>query len=141
MLNQTGQEPEDCRPLSEIFGRIGERWTVLVVGVLGGGPQRFNRIRRAVVGITQRMLTRTLRGLERDGLVRRTQYPTNPPAVEYELTARGRSMFEPLAALARWARAHRPGIERSRAAFDQERSVEPTGRPPAAGADASPPRT
>ena len=130
MLSESGQGGEDCRPLSEILGRIGDRWTILVVAAVGGGPRRFNRIRRAIVGISQRMLTLTLRALERDGLVVRRRYPTNPPAVEYALTERGRSLLAPLVALANWGRAHRAGIERSRSAFDREPVAGPTPPPP-----------
>ena len=77
---------EDCRAVSDILQRIGDKWTVLVVGKLGDGPMRFSELRSAIGGISQKMLTTTLRGLERDGFVTRTQYPTIPPRVEYELT-------------------------------------------------------
>ena len=83
----------------------------MVVGVLSGGPTRFNAIMRALPGVSHRMLTLTLRGLERDGLVKRTPYPTIPPRVDYELTALGRSLIEPLAGLASWARANLSKIE------------------------------
>ena len=87
---------EDCRRISEVLARIGDKWTILVVGELGRGPRRFNEIRRALGSISQRMLTLTLRGLERDGLVTRTVFPTIPPKVEYELTKLGRSLLEPV---------------------------------------------
>src|SRR5580692_12495943 len=83
--------PEDCRAVSEVLAQIGDKWTVLVVTVLGDGPKRFNEVRRALGSISQRMLTLTLRGLERDGLVTRTVFPTIPPRVDYELTKLGRS--------------------------------------------------
>jgi DNA-binding HxlR family transcriptional regulator len=89
-------EPEDCRAVSEVLARVGDKWTVLVVTVLGAGPKRFNEIRRALGSISQRMLTLTLRALERDGLVVRTVFPTVPPKVEYELTKLGHSLLEPV---------------------------------------------
>jgi DNA-binding HxlR family transcriptional regulator len=122
MLGDNGQGPEDCRALSDVLGRIGDRWTILIVGLLGAGPKRFNEIRRTIDGISQRMLTLTLRALERDGLVIRTQYPTNPPAVEYALTKRGKSLLGPLTTLAEWGRDHRVEIEQSRVVFDQEQA-------------------
>ena len=79
--------PEECRAVSEVLARIGDKWTVLVVTVLGDGPKRFNELRRGLGSISQRMLTLTLRGLERDGLVTRTVFPTIPPRVDYELTS------------------------------------------------------
>lgn len=112
------RDPGDCRAVSETLARIGDKWTVLVVELLRNGPMRFNEIRRTINGISQRMLTLTLRGLERDGLVTRTLYPTIPPRVEYELTTLGRTLREPLGAIAEWARTHRPAIERAQKLFD-----------------------
>src|SRR5580700_3772790 len=83
---------EDCRAVSEILARIGDKWTVLVVSTLGNGPMRFNELRRALGSISQRMLTLTLRALERDGLVTRTVFPTIPPRVDYALTKLGHSL-------------------------------------------------
>lgn len=108
----------DCRAISETLARIGDKWTVLVVELLRDGPMRFNELRRTINGISQRMLTLTLRGLERDGLVTRTQYPTIPPRVEYELTPLGRTLRAPLGAIAEWARTNRPMIERAQKLFD-----------------------
>jgi DNA-binding HxlR family transcriptional regulator len=108
----------DCRALAQVLDRIGDKWTVMVVGVLSGGPQRFNTILRTVGGVSHRMLTLTLRGLERDGLVTRTVYPTIPPKVEYELTDLGRSLIKPLKTLSAWGRQHRSLIEEARAQFD-----------------------
>src|SRR5689334_352053 len=88
--------PEDCRAVSEVLSRVGDKWTILVVSELGQGPKRFNEIRRALGSISQRMLTLTLRGLERDGLVTRTVFPTIPPRADYELTRLGRSLLEPV---------------------------------------------
>src|SRR6266567_3442699 len=109
---------EDCRAVSEVLARIGDKWTVLVVGVLGEGPKRFNELRRALGSISQRMLTLTLRGLERDGLVTRTVFPTIPPRVDYELTKLGHSMLEPVSGLGLWARHNRAAIDAARRRFD-----------------------
>jgi DNA-binding HxlR family transcriptional regulator len=110
--------PEDCRAVSEVLARVGDKWTVLVVSTLGDGPKRFNELRRALGSISQRMLTLTLRGLERDGLVTRTVFPTIPPRVDYELTALGRSLLDPVSALGFWARQNRPAIQDARKRFD-----------------------
>src|SRR5216683_314816 len=110
--------PEDCRALGEILARVGDKWTVLVVGVLGDGPKRFSEIRRALGSISQRMLTLTLRGLERDGLVTRTVFPTIPPRVDYELTKLGRSLLKPVNGLGLWARQNRAAIADARRRFD-----------------------
>jgi DNA-binding HxlR family transcriptional regulator len=115
-------EPEDCRAVSEVLSRVGDKWTVLVVSTLGAGPKRFNELRRALGSISQRMLTLTLRGLERDGLVTRTVFPTVPPKVEYELTRLGRSLLEPVSELGLWARRNRPAIASARRRFDEAAS-------------------
>ncbi|MGA2566459.1 MAG: helix-turn-helix domain-containing protein [Pseudolabrys sp.] len=110
--------PEDCRAVSEVLSRVGDKWTVLVVSTLGDGPKRFNELRKALGSISQRMLTLTLRALERDGLVTRTVLPSNPPRVDYELTRLGRSLLEPVSELGAWARKNRVTIEDSRQRFD-----------------------
>jgi DNA-binding HxlR family transcriptional regulator len=110
--------PEDCRALSEVLSRVGDKWTVLVVSTLGDGPKRFNELRKALGSISQRMLTLTLRALERDGLVTRTVFPTNPPRVDYELTRLGRSLLAPVSELGSWARKNRPAIQDARRRFD-----------------------
>jgi DNA-binding HxlR family transcriptional regulator len=110
----------ECRALAQVLDRVGDKWTVMVVGVISGGPQRFNTILRTIGGVSHRMLTLTLRGLERDGLVTRTIYPTIPPKVEYELTDMGSSLVAPLRALSAWGRKNRPAIEKSRARFDAQ---------------------
>src|SRR6187399_2933530 len=110
--------PDDCRAVSEVLSRVGDKWTILVVGELGQGRKRFNEIRRALGSISQRMLTLTLRGLERDGLVTRTVFPTVPPRVDYELTDLGHGLSKPVQALGQWAFGHLPEIERSRGKFD-----------------------
>ncbi|MFI6298801.1 winged helix-turn-helix transcriptional regulator [Nonomuraea sp. NPDC050790] len=108
------EELEAC-PVGDVFRRMGDRWSLLLVALLGKGPQRYNQLHRAVEGISQRMLTRTLRNLEVDGLVRREVFPTVPPSVEYSLTPLGRTLLEPLSALADWAIRHEPEINESRA--------------------------
>jgi DNA-binding HxlR family transcriptional regulator len=113
-------DPDTCHALNDLLARVGDKWTVLVVGTLCSGPMRFNEIRRAVDGISQRMLTLTLRGLERDGLVTRTVFPTIPPRVDYELTELGRTLREPLNTLAEWARANRDTVAEARETFDRK---------------------
>lgn len=104
-------------PIRDVLDRIGDAWTLLVLMELERGPRRFNALRRAIDGVSQRMLTVTLRSLERDGLVRREVAATRPPQVEYSLTPLGRSLFEPIQALAAWAARHQAEIQRARAAF------------------------
>jgi DNA-binding HxlR family transcriptional regulator len=108
----------DCRRVSAILARVGDKWTVLVVRQIGDGPRRFSEIRRALGSISQKMLTTTLRGLERDGFVRRTVFPTVPPRVEYELTALGRDLLVPVRALGEWAVKNADRIERAQRAYD-----------------------
>nr|WP_249123710.1 MULTISPECIES: helix-turn-helix domain-containing protein [unclassified Bradyrhizobium] len=100
------------------MARVGDKWSVLVIMLLQGGPRRFNELKRMINGVSQRMLTLTLRGLERDGLVTRTMYPTIPPRVDYALTDLGRSLAEPVKALGNWAFANMTDIEQARRAFD-----------------------
>jgi len=111
-------EPEDCRAVSAVLARVGDKWTVLVVSTLGDGPRRFNELRKALGSISQRMLTLTLRGLERDGLVTRTVFPTIPPRVDYELTKLGRSLLDPVTELELWARRNRVAMDAARRRFD-----------------------
>jgi len=94
-----------CRIVANVLDRIGDKWTIMVVGALSDGPMRFNAMMRKIGGVSHRMLTLTLRGLERDGMVLRTAYPTIPPKVEYELTALGRSLIVPLMTALEWGRA------------------------------------
>src|SRR3954466_5662456 len=108
----------DCRGVASIPARVGDKWNVFVLTMLGNGPLRFNELKRMVGGISQRMLTLTLRGLERDGLVTRTVFPTIPPRVDYELTDLGRGLSQPVEALGKWAFDHRVEIEGARAKFD-----------------------
>jgi DNA-binding HxlR family transcriptional regulator len=113
-----------CLAVRDVLNRVGDKWSVLVVTLLCGGPRRFNELRRTIEGISQRMLTLTLRGLERDGLVTRTIYPTVPPRVDYELTTSGRTLLEPVQALAAWAGKHREEIQKARLRFDARRARE-----------------
>jgi DNA-binding HxlR family transcriptional regulator len=108
----------DCRGVASILARVGDKWSVFVIMLLGDGPRRFNELKRMVGGISQRMLTLTLRGLERDGLVTRTMFPTIPPRVDYELTDLGRGLSQPVVALGKWAMDHQAEIEAARARFD-----------------------
>jgi DNA-binding HxlR family transcriptional regulator len=118
---------DDCAATREILSLVGDKWSVLVIVNLGEGTMRFSDLKRAIDGISQRMLTLTLRGLERDGLVTRTVYPTIPPRVDYELTRLGRTLLEPVSALAIWAQRHKPEIQRARAQFEQASRTR-TGR-------------
>ena len=110
---------EDCRAVSSILARVGDKWTVLIVVLLGDGPKRFNEMKRMVGGVSQRMLTFTLRGLERDGLVTRTVFPTTPPRVDYELTKLGSTLLEAVEPLSSWARDHVSEVLTSRKQFDE----------------------
>ena len=120
-MNDTNTSVRACgaghKLVTETLARIGDKWTVMVVGVLHQGPMRYNQIRRAVEGISQRMLTLTLKGLEEDGLVNRTMYPTIPPRVDYELTDLGRKLIVPLQSLYEWAVEHRPAMLAAREKF------------------------
>lgn len=107
-----------CRIVANVLDRIGDKWTIMVVGTLSDGPMRFNAMMRRIGGVSHRMLTLTLRGLERDGLVNRTAYPTIPPKVEYELTALGRSLIVPLMTVLEWGESYSDEIEAARRAFD-----------------------
>jgi DNA-binding HxlR family transcriptional regulator len=108
----------DCRGVAAVLARVGDKWSVLVIMLLGGGPRRFNELKRMIGGISQRMLTLTLRGLERDGLVTRTVFPTIPPRVDYELTDLGRGLSKPVLALGEWAMEHQTQIQDARMRFD-----------------------
>jgi DNA-binding HxlR family transcriptional regulator len=111
----------DCGAVSEILSRVGDKWTVQVVVALRDRPRRFNEIKRHVGGISQQMLTRTLKTLERDGMVKRTVNATTPPQVEYALSPLGRSLSEPVRQLAKWARAHISTIHDNRLRYDATR--------------------
>ena len=109
-----------CRTISTLLSRIGDKWTVLVVQTLGQGPRRFNELRREIPSVSQRMLTLTLRNLERDGLVSRTVTPSIPPRVDYALTELGRSLQKPICGLATWALDNVGAIHEAQARFDAE---------------------
>src|SRR5918995_3134230 len=109
-----------CRTISTLLSRIGDKWTVLVVATLGDGPRRFNELRREIPSVSQRMLTLTLRNLERDGIVSRTVTPTIPPRVDYELTELGKSLEKPICGLASWAMDHVGAIHEAQARYDAE---------------------
>jgi DNA-binding HxlR family transcriptional regulator len=109
---------EACPAVREVLSRVGDKWSVLIVGVLGERRQRFSELRRSIEGISQRMLTLTLKDLERDGLVTRTVYPTVPPRVEYDLTPLGRTLLDPVMAIAAWAADNRGAIQDARQRYD-----------------------
>jgi DNA-binding HxlR family transcriptional regulator len=111
-------DPAEC-PVRQVLDKIGDKWSVLLIITLARQPHRFGALRRAVPDISQRMLTQTLRDLQRDGLVSRHVYPTVPPSVEYRLTPLGQSLMEPLSHLIRWAETHFDAICAARSAFDR----------------------
>lgn len=109
---------DECLGVGEVLSRVGDKWTVQVVVALHDGPRRFNDIKRHIAGISQQMLTRTLKLLERDGMLARTVHASTPPQVEYALTELGRSLAQPLQQLAEWAIAHRTAVHESRVRYD-----------------------
>jgi DNA-binding HxlR family transcriptional regulator len=114
---RTAGHPTACRA-REVLQRVGDKWSVLAIDLLGQGTLRFSELHRAIDGITARMLTVTLRGLERDGIVTRTIHPVIPPRVEYALTPMGRTLLDTIGQLVTWADSHLPEIEAARAAYD-----------------------
>jgi DNA-binding HxlR family transcriptional regulator len=116
--NKKLHNKESCPAVREVLHRVGDKWSVLVVSLLGDGAMRFSELRRSIEGVSQRMLTLTLRGLERDGLIERTVFPEIPPRVEYELTRLGKTLLEPIQGLADWAESHRTSIQDARTKFD-----------------------
>jgi DNA-binding HxlR family transcriptional regulator len=110
-------EPSACRA-REVLQRVGDKWSMYVIDLLGQGTMRFSELHRSVDGITARMLTVTLRGLERDGIVSRTMHPVIPPRVDYELTAMGRTLLATIGQLVSWTDSHLPEIDAARAAYD-----------------------
>lgn len=109
---------EDCIAARVVLDRIGDKWSLLVIQLLGSRKMRFNELKRSIEGISQRMLTLTVRRLERDGLVIRTVFPTNPPMVEYELTSMGFTLLKPVETLVAWAQENRQNIQDARESFD-----------------------
>lgn len=111
--------PGECERISPVLSRVGDKWAALVILVLSEGPKRYNRLRREIENISQRMLTVTLRGLERDGLVTRKVFAEkNPPQVEYSLTPLGQTLIEPLYALCHWSAINCSTIENNQRAYD-----------------------
>ncbi|WP_051783531.1 winged helix-turn-helix transcriptional regulator [Lentzea aerocolonigenes] len=115
-------------PCRDLLDMVASKWTALAIGALEEGPKRFGELKRRLDGVSQKMLTQTLRTLERDGLVTRTVYPSVPLRVEYELTELGRSVTEPLAALRSWAQRNYESVAQARETFD---AAEPLGLEPA----------
>jgi DNA-binding HxlR family transcriptional regulator len=111
----------ECRKMSSILSIVGDKWTVMIVMVLAESPRRFNDLKRTIGGISQQMLTRTLKALERDGMVSRKVHPTVPPQVEYALTTLGHSLADPVRALGGWARMNLEEIESNRQRYDDAR--------------------
>jgi DNA-binding HxlR family transcriptional regulator len=120
---------QDCIAVRRLLDRIGDKWSLYVIGTLQGAPMRFNEIRRHIEGISQRMLTLTLRDLERNGLVTRTVYPTKPPSVAYDLTDLGRTLLEPVMGLVTWVQKSQATIEQARVKYDKAQSEGRTTRP------------
>src|SRR5579859_7241836 len=114
---------DECPKISQVLARVGEKWSVLIIIMLGERTRRFSELKRAIGGISQRMLTLSLRGLERDGLVKRTVFPVVPPRVEYELTPLGQSLRAPVSALGDWVRSHLAEIDAAREAFDRKEAL------------------
>lgn len=110
-------EPGIC-PVRNVLDRIGDKWSMLLVMTLATGPRRFNQLHREIPDISQKMLTQTLRDLQRDGLVSRQVFDTKPPSVEYQLTTLGHSLIVPFGYLIEWANKSIPGINKAREAFD-----------------------
>jgi DNA-binding HxlR family transcriptional regulator len=126
-MNVTGILPlkpgdPEC-PVREILDHLGDKWSVLVIQNLSSGTLRFSEIKRRIGNVSQRMLTETVRSLERDGILSRTVYPTIPPRVEYSLTPLGESLVPPVMELVRWALDHRAEIRQSRTDYDRERAI------------------
>ena len=113
-------QSSDCQSVRRILTRVGDKWSILLVMILAQGPQRFNFLLRGIEGISQRMLTLTLRELERDGLVSRRVEPTVPPSVYYDLTKLGRTLLEPVMNLGNWAKTHQAGIAKAQQEFDKK---------------------
>ncbi len=113
-------QTEKGRAIRDLMDRVGDKWSLLIIGTLSSGRLRFSELQRNIPGVSQRMLTLTLRSLERDGLVSRTVHAEVPPRVEYDLTAMGRRLIEPAVALAMWAITHQPETAAARQAFDEQ---------------------
>lgn len=130
MKPRNGHISDSCRPISEVLSLIGNKWTSLIITRLTEGPMRFNVLKRNVHGISQKVLTASLRALERDGFVERIEHPTVPPSVEYRLTPFGRELAEPLLALTRFALVNGARMEAARAAYDETHDIPAPGAEP-----------
>ena len=127
---QPGIEHSTCLAMTDILNRIGDKWTVMVVGMLSrNGTMRFNELKRTINGVSQRMLTLTLRNLERDGLVTRTIFPEIPPRVEYSLTELGRTLKKPIDSLWAWSEVHGAAVGEARAIYDARHVPDRTEAP------------
>jgi DNA-binding HxlR family transcriptional regulator len=115
---------ERC-PIRDVLDRMGDKWTLLILITLGAKARRFSEIHRAIPDISKRMLTQSLRDLERDGMVTRRVFPTKPPSVEYTLSPMGRSILDPLASLVEWAGRNHPAIQSARRRYDAENAGQP----------------
>jgi DNA-binding HxlR family transcriptional regulator len=124
MSTEPQQLPADCRRAGEILARVSDKWTILLLMVLGDRRMRFNELHRAINGISARMLTVTLRNLEHDGILIRTVYPTVPPRVEYELSDRGRSLKLALAPIGKWVMENQTDIEKARGQIREQSSED-----------------
>ncbi len=120
--DRVDHDSTNCRAFNSVLARVGDKWSVLLIVLLSDKTMRFNELKRLIGGISQRMLTLTLRGLERDGLVTRTIYPTIPPKVEYRLTPLGRSLWAAVEPLGLWARGHVGDIHEARSRFDSRKA-------------------
>jgi DNA-binding HxlR family transcriptional regulator len=118
MIESHPTETAQCQKISELLGRIGDKWTLLIIRALGESPKRFNALRREIGDISQKMLASTLKNLERDGFVSRTVTPTTPPSVEYALTGLGRDLEVPVSGIARWTVENSGRIEAARWRYD-----------------------
>ena len=123
-MREPGTAPLRDQRVRQVLDRVGDKWSLLVIGLLGEGDRRFNEIRRRVDGISQRMLAVTLRGLERDGLVTRTVYPTVPPKVEYSLTVMGRTLLSTVCELVEWADQYAGDVGTARTRYDRANTAD-----------------
>ena len=122
MARRAGNPYEADCPSRQVLDRVGDKWSVLILGLLAAGPHRFTELSREIGGVSQKMLTQTLRGLERDGLITRTVHASVPPRVDYALTDLGRTLTAPLAALETWASTHIGDVVRARTRYDARQS-------------------
>ncbi len=128
MLPRHAHVPGACRAAADVLALVGDKWSLRAVMALGDGPRRFNALRREIPGVSQQVLSRTLRALERDGMLTRTAYATVPPRVDYALTELGRSLWAAAGTLGEWAREQHPAIDAARRRYDASRDAEPPSR-------------